>query len=76
MDGWEDRFLEQITLIRQRHKLSEAEFAWKIDVRPFTVHLWLQRKSLPSIVTIIKICDVFHTTPNKLFGFKTERSKK
>lgn len=64
------------TIIGQR--ISECRFSagWtqhqlakRLGTNSHTIESWEQFLSLPSLENLLKLCAVFHTTPNYLLGY-------
>lgn len=64
-------FHRKLRLLQEQHNLSCVEFAEKIGVTPSTLSFYRKDRE-PSYDVLLKICDVFHTTPNWLLGYIKE----
>lgn len=48
---------------------TQYQLAKRIGTNSHTVESWEQCTSVPSLENVLKLCAVFHTTPNSLLGF-------
>ena len=62
-------FAENLKKLRKNHGLTKREFAKRAGVAEHPVGRWESAQVIPSVSSILKICDTFHVTPNDLLGF-------
>ncbi len=58
----------KIKNIRTLHKLSQEEFAEKLDVSRQTVYYWESGKAVPDYNKIVSLCKEFDLSPNEFFS--------
>lgn len=57
----------KIKNIRTLHKLSQEEFAEKLEVSRQTVYYWESGKAVPDYNKIVLLCKEFNLSPNEFF---------
>jgi len=55
--------------IRINAKMSQRDVAGILGIAQPHYWKWENSKSYPNSMQIIKLCEIFHCTPNDLFGF-------
>lgn len=60
----------QLKVLRVTRSLSQEVVANHIGIEKKQIHQYETGKLLPSMRTLIKLCEFYGTTPNKLLGFK------
>lgn len=58
---------------RKAMNLSQMEFAEKLNYSDKAVSKWERGESLPDIITLKQIADLFNITVNDLLGYKTKK---
>lgn len=48
---------------------TQHQLAKRLGTNSHTIESWEQYLSIPSLENLLKLCAVFHTTPNALLGF-------
>ena len=66
MENLENIIAENIVKNRKRQKLTQAELSEKLNFSDKSVSKWEKGESLPDIVTLQKMCEIFNITLNDL----------
>ena len=66
MENLENIIAENIVKNRKRQKLTQAELGEKLNFSDKSVSKWEKGESLPDIVTLQKMCEIFNITLNDL----------
>ena len=67
---------EKIAKLRRDHHLTQEQLAERVNVSSKTVSNIENDNRVIRIDTLLQICRELGTTPNDLFGYKTEESHK
>lgn len=59
--------LEKITLLREERHWSEYQLAEKSDLTQSTISSWYRKNMLPSIPSLVKICNAFGISISQFF---------
>ena len=65
-------FGERMRTIIEKENLTSTKAAEMLGISQPRLAQWLSGKNEPSQENIKKFCELFHTTPNYLFGFEDE----
>lgn len=65
-------FSENLKKLRLREGLTQYEFAERLGISKNLIYTYESEKSVPTITTLLKICNEFHVTPNWLLGSDLE----
>lgn len=65
-----NKIADRLKEIRAELKLSQEKFGQKLLVSQDTVSLWETGKSLPSVETIILICEKYEISADYLLGLE------
>ena len=68
-------FGDRMREVIRRQNITNTKAAELLGVSQPRFAQWLSGKNEPSQENIKKFCDIFHTTPNYLFGFDDEISE-
>jgi len=63
-----DCFAERIKILRLEKKLTQIEFAKKLNMSNGTIGSWETGAVLPSVSVLIKIADFFEVSTDYLLG--------
>lgn len=55
--------------LRVTRGLTRADIADAMGCSYHSVYAWEERKHSPNLRNLVKLCRLFHTTPNDLLGF-------
>lgn len=61
---------QQLKALRITRDVSQEYVANHIGIEKKQIHQYETGKLLPSMRTLIKLCEFYQTTPNQLLGFK------
>lgn len=67
-------FGDRMRTIIEKENLTTVKAAEMLGISQPRLAQWLSGKNEPSQENIKKFCDLFHTTPNYLFGFDDDIS--
>lgn len=59
--------LGKITTLRQERNWSEYELSNRSGITQSTISSWYRKKTLPTIGSLVKICDAFNITLSQFF---------
>lgn len=62
---------ENIARLREEHGLTQKQLAEKLHVVRQTVSKWEKGTSMPDAETLVKLAEIFGTTPNELLDIET-----
>ena len=65
-------FSENLKKLRLREGLTQDAFAERLGISKNLIYTHESEKSVPTITTLLKICNEFNVTPNWLLGFDLE----
>ena len=69
-----DNILNTITAYREERKWSLYDLAIHAEMKSTTISTWYNEDTIPSIPSLVKICDAFPITLSEFFA-KAERRK-
>lgn len=69
-----DNILNTITAYREERKWSLYDLAVHAEMKSTTISTWYNEDTIPSIPSLVKICDAFQITLSEFFA-KAEGSK-
>lgn len=75
MDNLKQTIANNIIKLRKEKKLTQAEFANKINYSDKAVSKWERAESVPDIIVLKQIADLFGTTVDYLLNEHTENEK-
>lgn len=61
--------------VLKQNKISQTDASKLLGVSVGSLNHWLLEKRQPDQDIIKKFCEIFHTTPNYLYGFEDEISE-
>lgn len=64
------KLTENLKSFRLLHGFTQKQLAEKIECAPSTISSWENGEASPNGDFIYKLCEVFNTCPDVLFGFK------
>ncbi|NLC17406.1 MAG: helix-turn-helix transcriptional regulator [Clostridiales bacterium] len=67
-------FGKKLKELREKFGLFQSDLAKEMEVAQNTISNWEKGKSEPSIEQIIKLAEIFNTTPNELQGFENPKN--
>ncbi|MGN0537641.1 MAG: helix-turn-helix domain-containing protein [Acutalibacteraceae bacterium] len=71
------RFGDVIRELRTKAGLTQAELARRLGISPSAVGMYEQGRREPDQTILAKLCDVLHTTSDKLLGIvQTEKKRR
>lgn len=65
-------FAKNLKILRKHEGLTREQFAERLGVSKNIIYTYESEKSVPSTTTLLKICNEFHVTLNRLLGFDFE----
>ena len=69
-----ENILDTITAYREERKWSLYDLAAHAELKPSTISTWYNDNAIPTIPSLVKICDAFQITLSEFFA-KAEGSK-
>ena len=69
-----ENILDTITAYRKERKWSLYDLAAHAELKPSTISTWYNDNAIPTIPSLVKICDAFQITLSELFA-KAEGSE-
>jgi transcriptional regulator with XRE-family HTH domain len=60
---------------RARLELTQAQVAQAVDIAPMVYSRLERGVMLPSVPTLVRLCQVLHSTPDELLGFSSASSQ-
>ena len=69
-----DNILNTITAYREERKWSLYDLAVHAEMKPSTISTWYNDNAIPTIPSLVKICDAFQITLSEFFA-KAEGSE-
>ena len=68
-----DKILDKITAIREARGWTEYQLAERSGLPQSTISSWYRKSMIPSIPSLVKICDAFGITLSQLFADDRDR---
>ena len=69
-----ENILDTITAYRKERKWSLYDLAAHAELKPSTISTWYNNNAIPTIPSLVKICDAFQITLSEFFA-KAEGSE-
>lgn len=66
-------FVERLIAAREAAGKTQDDAAAAIGIGKQSVYKWEMGKVLPDLKSLVKICEVYNTTPNHLLGFDEDK---
>lgn len=68
MKDLKEQFANNLILLRKQHNLTQTQLAERLNYSDKSISKWERKESLPDIVTLKEIADLFDTTVDCLIG--------
>lgn len=65
-----NKFAENLKEVMYENSITQTYLANKLGVRQQTVSNWLKGYNEPDFTTLLRICELLNSTPNKLFDYE------
>ena len=69
-----ENILDTITAYREERKWSLYDLAAHAELKPSTISTWYNNNAIPTIPSLVKICDAFQITLSEFFAKAEEVS--
>lgn len=63
-------FSEILKNLIEENNIKKTHLAEYLGLRASAVSSWLSGESYPSFKSVLKLCEIFNITPDKIFGFE------
>lgn len=63
-----ENVLETIAFYRDARKWSNYDLAIRAGIKPTTISAWYRRDIVPTLPTLVKVCDAFQITLTEFFS--------
>lgn len=65
-------FYERIKELRLSKKMSQVQFAFKLNVTKQSISKWENAEAMPTVEMLRKICETFQVSADYLLGLKPQ----